>query len=986
MTTNNPITFEEEVSSSKQSLRWSPLGSATWVNTSIIIDATALTNTTHSGNWTWAVAQDWCSGLGTFIEPYLIENMTFTADPGSNGLLIQNSVGIYFTIQNCTFINALSSGYAGLQLDDTDNGTIMACNMTNNHRGIYFKENCNYNTLLLNDVNSSSYIGMDIFNNCNYNNISYNTVTRADYSSWDYGQGIYLHTNCNYNYITYNNLSANDRGIKLSGDCNENQILNNNISNHPFEGIFIESNSIHNEIQYNLVADNYNGIFLSSAENNELSFNTVQNNYRNGIFLSYADNNDIFNNTLDSNALSNLVYSGGINLINSHFNQIFNNTANRSNLYSKIASNNTYIDNSFTNGGSARSNGMWLEDDSDNNTLINNMVTGYPTNIRSDDTRENQFIDNKIIDSGYTGLILARAPNSTLTGNVIINSAQGISVSGSDNITISNNQISGCSSIEINLADGEYFTLTENTMEDQGLKIEDIYHNQIDTSNTVAGKTIYYFEDQNNLDLDGSVFPNLAQLFVINSTNSNITNFNIHQKSLGVYIARCVSLNINNNNISDNIGNGFRLIGVNDSIIDSNIITNNSNGIIFEGEFAPAFDEENPDFDLLSGNNVFSNNYICYNTRAGIEGAYGHHDEFSENIIMNNSYEGIAIYYEHFASFKDNIVSNNSEGIYIGDSMNYSISDNEIQFNLNEGIYADYAIDSTIIGNLISGNKIGIELIDIQNSDVLENTINNHLEYGLYCGNADNATISGNIFIATNGTGVYLDSDSEENLLYQNIFLDNGVHAEDDGVLNDWYLDHIGNYWDNYTGTDLDTDGIGDTSYEIGGLANSTDLYPIFNVAPIFIEIPVNATFTVNQSQAQVLNWTLQDACTWDATYRLLINGTEVTSGSWENATQFSYDLTNLNLTAGDYNVTLIAFDGLGYSTQISVVITINPEIEAPTKTSGWLFFLFGVMELFAISAGVLLILKSTKPETYNRIMEKMKNFTSRFGKSDKTV
>ncbi len=33
------------------------------------------------------------------INPYKIENMTFNADPNSNGLLIQNSVTDYFTIE-----------------------------------------------------------------------------------------------------------------------------------------------------------------------------------------------------------------------------------------------------------------------------------------------------------------------------------------------------------------------------------------------------------------------------------------------------------------------------------------------------------------------------------------------------------------------------------------------------------------------------------------------------------------------------------------------------------------------------------------------------------------------------------------------------------------------------------------------------------------------------------------------------------------------
>ena len=97
---NNGLLEIENVPEQVNHIKSTPSSSAFWTNTSITIDATATTNSTHSGNWTWAVAQDWCSGLGSEGQPYLIENMTFDAEPGSNGLLIQNSKCFAFWFEN----------------------------------------------------------------------------------------------------------------------------------------------------------------------------------------------------------------------------------------------------------------------------------------------------------------------------------------------------------------------------------------------------------------------------------------------------------------------------------------------------------------------------------------------------------------------------------------------------------------------------------------------------------------------------------------------------------------------------------------------------------------------------------------------------------------------------------------------------------------------------------------------------------------------
>jgi parallel beta-helix repeat protein len=195
--------------------------------------------------------------------------------------------------------------------------------------------------------------------------------------------------------------------------------------------------------------------------------------------------------------------------------------------------------------------------------------------------------------------------------------------------------------------------------------------------------------------------------------------------------------------------------------------------------------------------------------------------------------------------------SKKSAGIRIRSNYN-TISNCNISLNKNYGLYLDGASEpkNNIINfNTFFNNNYGLFTEIAKTNNISSNTFTHNTLYSLYLTISSNDNlISDNKFtdnnyalrikgsglntimknqIKNNKYGLYFCCGAENNIAYNNIFINNiNWNAKDDPG-NIWDNGMIGNNWDDYTGTDVNGDGIGDTPYIINSLSGYEDRFPL---------------------------------------------------------------------------------------------------------------------------------------------------------------
>jgi parallel beta-helix repeat protein len=374
----------------------------------------------------------------------------------------------------------------------------------------------------------------------------------------------------------------------------------------------------------------------------------------------------------------------------------------------------------FTLHGKGDSTGIRLYDKSNvviKNIIVRNFKSGiqfnhefppFPVPVDPNPNRPTNCTISECQLSNNTIAIAIYGVNCKITANNVTNNDEGITFSGSGNIFRNNHMENN----RLSFWDSGYITDVD-----------------VDTSNTVNGKPVYYMVNQH----DTSVPADAGMVVLKGCKNILIQNLDIN------HVFTAITL-VNSSNC--------RII--------ANTAAENKVGILLR----------------YSVNNTIQGNQILNNTEAAIQ-----ERQSKQTTIMNNLIKGNGAGIENT--------------LYGVDSSNAVILNNQIIDNNGTGILSEK--ECIITGNYIAGNgKDGIFFYDISNSIINKNIITQNGERGLSVWMGENASVTGNE-VSKNMVGIRLSKPSECTIALNNIEQNSNyaILIEADATNNSFYLNNF---------------------------------------------------------------------------------------------------------------------------------------------------------------------------------------------------
>lgn len=291
------------------------------------------------------------------------------------------------------------------------------------------------------------------------------------------------------------------------------------------------------------------------------------------------------------------------------------------------------------------------------------------------------------------------------------------------------------------------------------------------------------------------------------------------------------------------------LLGENYPIIDGSdqgeIITITADNVIVDGLFiinvGTSYTSDYAAIRVVKSKHFIIRNVVLEKLFFGIyleKSSYGkvyHNKIIGDAVEEFNSGNGIQLWYSNNITVEKNIVQHVRDGIYLEFSDDIIIKDNISTNNIRYGLHFMFSNNDSYTGNTFENNGAGVAVMFSKKIRMHNNVFKKNwgaASFGLLLKEINDSEITGNTFeentvgisiegsnridyknndFTNNGWALKVRGACYGNSFIANNFLYNSFDVSYNSKLNDNLFDQ--NYWSNYTGYDLNKNGVGDIPY-----------------------------------------------------------------------------------------------------------------------------------------------------------------------------
>jgi parallel beta-helix repeat protein len=658
------------------------------------------------------------SQLSGNIYNFWVQNRFINAIDTTNTV---NGKPIYYWINQHDQTVPTNAGFVALI--NCSNITVKNLNLSENWQSLILSATT-ASTINQNQI-SNSYIGITL-EASSQNHISQNRITNCT-------QALAL-SDSGKNIVAENELSHNQFGAYLN-TSDFNTFSKNTITSNTEYGLqFTATNN--NTISQNQIDNNQVGVEFMDSTGNTITKNNLSSNTQSIQAYGFNDHTTITENNISNSSLgievaqfkplpydpiTQTADTSRYYIIpptsSNHYIAVNNLTDTQKGIVINKVNTTTIADNTIIAGEYGIVLGTQLEttgwspiSETANNSVKGNTIKHSTNGIYGESLTNCSILDNQVID-GESGIHLSGIDNQIIGNIISCKSGVYLGFRSSGNLLRQNRitaNLSGFGDDGIDYRTEIEYYLDAETVHLMSRQIGPFYFtNDVDTSNTINGKPIYYWVGKS----DKTVPPDAACVILVNCTNITIEN-----------------LNLSNNQ------NAILLAFTNNCTIKGN--------------------------DIQSSSTITSSDWYL-GTRIG------------RGIRMISSSNNL---------IEGNNIANNYEVISM-----FQIARSLYDYNTNQGTFTSLlSTGNTIVANNLTSNNIGINI----GSDTVYGSSESDISRNTFYHN--------NLFNNTEQVNLPSQSPNEQ-LSFENLW-DNGAE---------------GNYWSDYTGTDTNGDGIGDSPYQI---------------------------------------------------------------------------------------------------------------------------------------------------------------------------